>query len=328
MGDSPRRSAFPQPLHARKGSPSQFPGGLVAGDALLALITGNVASSGRVYQSLLDRLVHVAVSDGVSRIYASLYDTQKCLTRGRGIATPPILSDAVAVFSVAVPVVLAAPLPGFGPMRMRFAIEKALAHHRAWLTVVHGLGQKASASAQKSTSVDKARAKRKVLKGLLSSATPATGPLRASLDGQVETGPRSAVEVVASIQTLQVASEALLHRGASDGDWSTVLDDMGISREVIDSLAGDADAVAHDSRAHRMSKGDLKQAWDELNTLDGITWFHLEEVVRACDRARVLGRNVPHVSLEAIEAVRQGRVKVTDEPEVTPAPAPAPDAPR
>jgi hypothetical protein len=48
--------------------------------------------------------------------------------------------------------------------------------------------------------------------------------------------------------------------------------------------------------------------------------------VRAFERARVLGRDVPHVSLEAIEAVRQGRVKVTDEgaPTTTPEPVPAP----
>lgn len=314
MGNKSSRSVPPSPflVASKNGSASQFPGAMGAEEALLALILANVGNASTVFRALLDRLAHVALTPGMTRIYESLFDRGKCLTRGRRTATTPVISDAVAIFSTTVPLVLVGALPGFGPARMRFAIEQAVRHQRAWLRLTHTLGQKAAVSSEKSASIDGARQKRGVLKGLISSATPATGPLRAALDGQVETRARSAVELVSSVQSIQVASEALLHRAEQDPDHAAVLADMGISRELVNSLASETDAVVEHGRAHRVSKSDLKRAWDELNTLDGITWFHLEEIVRAVERARVLGRDVPHVEIEAIKAVRQGKVKVTE----------------
>jgi hypothetical protein len=279
----------------------------------------------KVFVELLADCAHVTLAPGVAGYYERLLDRNACLQRGRRIATPPILTDAISTLSLLAPVILESGLPGFGPKRFKHTLGLAVEHARASRAVVRLEARKAGASESKSSAVDEARGGYRYLHGLLDSAIPTTGELRAVLDTTHRRRGRSIPEVAAGIQSLEVVADNLFARAAEDPDMAVALDDMGVTPDEVEAASEKAARVHTGSRAHNASKAELQSAWDALNTLDGVMWSLLEQLRDAAERARHAGRRVPEVRLTHIEAAvaRSRGSAETEEPAapVTPTPA-------
>jgi hypothetical protein len=233
--------------------------------------------------------------------YASSIDAADALTWGARVESGAVLDEFLRCANLAREAALAGRVPGYGPLRLRYAAELAVElatrledHDRALVSA-------AGASAAGATSLHATRALRRralrVLKNLAGRRDDARSRIKTAASDT-----RRPDERARSLAALADEVERMMQHVPA-----RVAADAGATPELAAALRVAGNAVLAARQEAQGERGGLASSYDELNTLDGRLLNELRLLLAALRDARVHDRSVPAVTSRLVH--RPGRKK-------------------
>jgi hypothetical protein len=283
----------------------------------------DVTGLDNVIHDLIGKLNAHQVTPETRAYYHALIDADVARIDGESIATPPIILDVGADFGRMIAALKQRPLPGYGPLRARYTLEMARDHIEVYRKVLLAGDVRAGAAGTKSVTLASAKKARRALEKLMNTALTPDAPERVQLDRAKAKLNKLLPDVLAAIESLVSAGNALFERAGKDPGLAAALVDMNVTPERFAALGGQSVGLTQAGQLHAEQRGAHQELYGKLNELDGRMVFELEALECAANLARGEGRSVPMPMLENIRRVRPRR---HDQP-ATPPPPTTPVAP-
>jgi hypothetical protein len=258
-----------------------------------------------------ERLTAHRPSDRTVMLWHQQLAEDKARAMGQRVTSVRVMTDALAVIPVLVPVLLDNPLPGYGPRRAYYIVSLALEldeRSRGLRIIETG---KAGASRVKYDTLDAGQEKRRSFERLLGKATRGNSERQAQLDKAMSYDHDKPGELVASLELLGDIGQSLLDEAQTRPDLQEANDDMGLTQAEVTAVKDMARQLGAAAGDHGDQITVRQTGSDTLNELEGRLWFELELLTQAAAEARRRGRSVPTVRLAQLKRQRR-RPPVTD----------------
>jgi hypothetical protein len=237
---------------------------------------------------LLD-LVPGALRDDERAYYASTIEATIARDWGAHFESGAVLDEFFRCALLSRESVLAGRVPGYGPLRLRYAAELArdLADgvQRHDTAVVSAAG----ASATGTVTLHSTRVLRRRAVRVLRNLAGRRSELQARIKKAAHDGPRPD-EHARSLATLAAEIDHLRRTVPA-----RVAQDAGATEEFVRALHTTASTMMTARETAQGGRGTVASSYDELNTLDGRLVHELRQLVSAMRDARVHDRTIPSV---------------------------------
>lgn len=222
------------------------------------------------------------------------------LEAGAAVESASVLDDVLNVVGIAMPHVLAKKVSGYGPMRMRFAMDLAAELAGKVAELDSSRVEAAGASAARAASLQGSRDVRlqaiRVLKNL--AGRREEEKKRLSVAGKGKEKPDERARTLENLATeLKTAMAAVP---------ASVAEDAGATQALVDDLMTAAGAVLGTRTEAKDARGTLASLYDTMNVLDGRLLHELRLLVGAMTDARKRDKAIPAVKSSLL---KQGKKK-------------------
>ena len=259
-----------------------------------------------------ERLADHRPSDRTMMLWHQQLAEDKARAMGQRVTSVRVMTDALAVIPVLVPMLLENSLPGYGPRRAYYIVSLALEldeRSRGLRVLETG---KAGASRVKYDTVDTGQDKRRSFERLLDKATRGNSARRAQLEKAMSYDHEKPGELVASLELLGDIGQSLLDEAETRSDLREANDDMGLTQAEVTAVKDAARQLGAAAGDHSDQITARQTRSDTLNELEGRLWFELELLTQSATEARRRGRSVPTVRLAQLKRQPRRRPPETD----------------
>jgi hypothetical protein len=274
----------------------------------------DLAGAQTVLLAILQQLAGHRPSDALTLLLRQQLPEDKALADGQRVSPDRVLSDALYVLPPLVPVLLEAPLPGYGPRRAYYTVSLALdlsQHHRGLRTIETS---KAGASRVKTTTTLEGDQQRQLLVRHLDKITRVDVEHQAKLAKASAYNSRRPSELGTSLQLLAGLGRELLAEVQARPELGELYADAGFDESLIVSAEAESQQLYQAIGTHGVRISERSVESDALNILEGRLQFELEMLVQAAEDGRRRGRAVPTVRLAQLHRSRNRRKPPAEQP--------------
>jgi hypothetical protein len=264
--------------------------------------------------AILQQLAGHNPSDALMLLWRQQFPEEKALADGQRVSSDRVVSDALYVVPPLVPVLLEAPLPGYGPRRAHYAVSLVLdlvQRHHDLRTIETG---KAGASRVKTTTALEGDQLRQLLMRHIDRITRGDVARQAQLTKASAYNNRRPSELGTSLELLAGLGRELLAEVETRPELGELYADAGFDESLIVAAEAESQQLYKAIGTHGARISERGVESDALNILEGRVQFELETLVQAADDGRRRGRTVPTVRLAQLHRVRTRRKPPAEEP--------------